>query len=116
MKWYTFRQNNSGGTFYTDKERGIAVCVIIQAPNARVANAIATTKGLYFNGCASGEDCDCCGDRWYPTDEYYATEVPMVYDKEVVACSEEESARDWGTYLGFMHPMEGEFSFIKYKE
>ena len=116
MKWYTFSQNNSGGTFHTDETKGIAVYVIIQAPNAVVANTIAIGKGLYFNGCESGEDCSCCGDRWYPADETDATEAPMIYGKEVVACSKEEAGGSWGTYLGFMHPMAGEFSFIKYKE
>lgn len=63
MKFFEFSQNNSGGSFKVDDE----VChrVIIEAANAEIATAIATSKGIYFNGVADGVDCDCCGDRWH---------------------------------------------------
>lgn len=58
--FYEFRQNNSGGFW---REPGMSV--IIEANSSEEANVIAETKGLYFNGCEEGLDCDCCGDRWY---------------------------------------------------
>lgn len=58
-RFYTYDQNNSGGIFHEDDD--VSEFVIIEALNAREANAIAETKGLYFDG--SG-DCPCCGDRW----------------------------------------------------
>lgn len=60
--FYTFYQNNSGGSFIVNDS--VAHVVIIEAPSANVANAIAEDKGLYFDGCDSGADCSCCGDRW----------------------------------------------------
>ena len=58
--FYHFHQNNSGGFLV-----GPACEVFIEANTAAEANAIALENGLYFDGCAKGMDCDCCGDRWY---------------------------------------------------
>lgn len=74
-KYYTFTQNNSGGRF-----RGPAHYVIIKATSAKQANSIAEENGLYFDGCDTGQDCNCCGDRWYRAySEKDATDVPMIY-------------------------------------
>ena len=70
MKFYVFDQNNSGG--YWDKILGYKV--IIEAENPRQANKLAEVMGIYFNGVENGEDCECCGDRWYEVDEYDAIE------------------------------------------
>ena len=58
--FYTYDQTNSGGTY-----TGPAACVIVEADSAWQANAIARKHGVYFDGCQSGKDCSCCGDRWY---------------------------------------------------
>jgi hypothetical protein len=63
-KWYRFRQNNSGGSF-----REPAVTVYIEAIDAAQANARAEDLDIYFSGEG---DCECCGARWHPTDEYDA--------------------------------------------
>lgn len=81
--FYTFNQNNSGGSFDFDKNRGITHYVIIEANDPEHANRRAEDIGIYFDGCESGEDCPCCGDRWYPTSEYYGDEIPKVYDTPV---------------------------------
>jgi len=65
--FFTFEQNNSGGSFAYDEPAGITVNVIIEAANAAEANDKAEEIGLYFNGCRDGRDCECCGDRWYAT-------------------------------------------------
>lgn len=64
-KFFTFRQNNTGGRFDFDAEAGISHYVIIEAVSAEQANNIAESIGIYFDGCDSGSYCICCGDRWY---------------------------------------------------
>lgn len=63
-KFFEFQQNNSGGSFVEDAKRGIGPRVWVEAMNAKDANARAEDIGIYFNGCQSGMDCACCGDRW----------------------------------------------------
>jgi hypothetical protein len=77
--FYHYSQNNSGGSFYIDHR--VAHHVIIEADTAEQANQIAESKGLYWNGCDLGLDCDCCGDRWYPQwrDDGGDAE-PLIYD------------------------------------
>lgn len=60
-RFYEFHQNNSGGTFDYDDDRGIAELVIVEAYSADEATSTAKSIGLYFGG---GYDCECCGDRW----------------------------------------------------
>lgn len=64
MSFFHFSQNNSGGDFVFDEKVGISCHVVIEAKDGEAANAIAEGIGLYFDGCESGRDCDCCGDRW----------------------------------------------------
>jgi hypothetical protein len=78
--FYTFIQNNSGGTWRINKD--VSKFVIIEADSVDDANDLAEEKAkIYFDGCAAGIDCDCCGDRWYPVREYDAAETPMIYDQ-----------------------------------
>lgn len=83
MKFFHFRQNNSGGSFDIDETRGLTVNVIIEATDAAHANALAETKGIYFNGCDTGMDCKCCGDRWYPAWGDDGEDEPSVYNTPV---------------------------------
>lgn len=64
-QFFHFDQNNSGGSFDFELNK-ISHHVIIEAKNANHANFLAEEIGLYFNGCEGGQDCSCCGDRWYP--------------------------------------------------
>lgn len=64
-KYYQYDQNNSGGSFAYNEERGISTRVFIEAYDAVDANHRAEMIGIYFDGCATGRDCSCCGDRWY---------------------------------------------------
>lgn len=86
MAFFHFSQNNSGGSFDFSLSDGITHHVVIEAKDAEDANVIAIAKGLYFDGCASGLDCSCCGDRWY---RQYRDEdgddSPKVYDEPVHA-------------------------------
>lgn len=78
--FYTFVQNNSGGSFVVNSE--VTTYVIIEADSADEANQIAESKGIYFDGCATGDDCECCGDRWYTVDGYDAEQVPSIYGED----------------------------------
>lgn len=83
-KFFTFYQNNSGGSFDIDLSSGISKYVIIEAKNADQANDIALGIGLYFYGCSSGNDCSCCGDRWQEASDDEGTELPSIYGENVV--------------------------------
>lgn len=78
--FYTFSQNNSGGSF-----SGPAHYVIVEADDHDEANQIAQdVAGVYFNGCEDGSDCPCCGDRWYPMGSWEeADTVPSIYGDPV---------------------------------
>jgi len=62
MNFYEFTQNNSGGSWVTDEH--LAHRVVIEANNEEEAMEKAQSLGVYFDGCSSGQDCGCCGDRW----------------------------------------------------
>lgn len=76
MLFYTYDQNNSGGSFHDPAEY-----VIIEASSADDANRRAEEKGLYFDGAG---DCSCCGNRWsaqYGDND--GTKQPEIYGKPV---------------------------------
>ena len=75
MKFYFFDQNNSGGSFVVDDK--LCHRVIIEASNVDEAIDIAENMGIYFDGCSTGNDCECCGDRWYRP--YDGHEYPYAY-------------------------------------
>jgi len=82
VKYYEFRQNNSRGVFHVDDNFGENV--IIAARTADEANQRAEKIGVYFAGCATGRDCDCCGDRWssiWRNDK--GTSTPSIYGKSI---------------------------------
>lgn len=64
-KLYSFRQNNAFGSW----DEGVGHNVLVEASTSEEANERAQVAGVYFNGCATGRDCDCCGDRWYTSYE-----------------------------------------------
>lgn len=73
MTYYTYRQNNSGGSFSDP-----AINVVIKADSPAEADAIAITKGIYFDPTFE-IDCDCCGNRWYPATGYDGSDsIPEV--------------------------------------
>ncbi|MYR43102.1 hypothetical protein [Streptomyces sp. SID5910] len=79
--FFEFNQNNSGGGFDFDAERGITHHVIVEADDAAHANYRAERIGLYFDGDG---DCACCGYRW--SEQWAADkgdEVPSIYGEAV---------------------------------
>ena len=80
-KFFTYHQNNSGGSFEIDNH--VALFVIIEADTWQEADEIAIEKGLYFDGCQKGVDCSCCGDRWYSAEwGGTPTDKPSIYGKD----------------------------------
>jgi hypothetical protein len=80
LKWWQYAQNNSGGDF-----TGPAHLVFVKAATADQADAVAVQHGIYFNGCDTGEDCECCGDRWsYATKPYYSVDSDLLFDKSLL--------------------------------
>lgn len=90
-KFYTFSQNNSGG--YFERDDNLAEDVIIEANDAKHANNLAEEKGIYFDGCYSGIDCNCCGDRWDRVDDGEGKDRPLIYGSDLEGCN------DWRLHL-----------------
>jgi hypothetical protein len=109
-KFYTFNQNNSGGSFVYDEEVGIGEYVIIEAINADDANSRAEDIGLYFNGCEDGYDCECCGDRWSMVWGGEGDEVPMIYGQPV-----EEVEKSGYRNQAYVHYIDETFKRVELK-
>lgn len=62
--FFYYRQTNSGGSVFVSEKKGIGHVVWIEAIDEKDADARAEEIGIYFDGCSSGRDCNCCGDRW----------------------------------------------------
>jgi len=77
--FYTYHQNNSGGSFNVNDR--VCPYVIIQAVSPRDADRRAEDIGIYFNGVNEGNDCPCCGDRWIEAWED-GTDQPLIYGQE----------------------------------
>jgi hypothetical protein len=103
MPFYTFNQNNSGGSFDHDPNAGIGYCVCVEAANETDANQRAEQIGLYFNGCDSGMDCDCCGDRWYEQWREEGDETPTLYGKPLTG--------GWGL-PSYIHYLDGRVEMV----
>lgn len=109
-KFYYFSQNNSGGSFHMDDLAGIGECVIIEATSAKHANSRAEEIGLYFNGCESGQDCSCCGDRWDAAYSDEGDEVPSIYGSPI----EEKEAGMFREKV-YVHYLNGSFKRHDFK-
>lgn len=88
LKWFHFRQNNSGGSFVVDKN--VSHHVFIQAANA--ADTIAVGEKFFDNS----DSCECCGERWscYVSDNS-GNSLPFVYD-EPLENYNDIWMEDWG--------------------
>ena len=72
--FYTYSQNNSGGSFIGPHY------IIVEADSARQANSIAQDHDVYYDGVEFGDDCECCGDRWEPIEkDSEGTQSPMIW-------------------------------------
>lgn len=110
-KWWTFDQNNTGGSFDHDESAGIGYKVWIEAHSADEASARAQDIGIYFDGCRDGTDCPCCGDRWY--EPWGDGDIsPKFYGDAVrPAQGDEAPSLNW-EIPSYMHPLNGQFSAV----
>lgn len=108
MAFYLFYQNNSFGRFEESEEGGISIYVIIEAGNAQDADGRAESIGIYFDGCESGIDCPCCGDRWHPADDSDGQAQPKVYDRLVTGPRDEKLTRWTGGPEVYVHYADGQ--------
>lgn len=117
--FFHFDQSNSGGSFHVDQTVGISHHVLVEATTRDEANNRAEAIGLYFDGCATGEDCSCCGDRWSRQEDYSSepTAEPTVGERIVHPGdgfpAKDEGAPMFGKWLkegipeGFIHYADG---------
>ena len=110
-KFYTYNQNNSGGSFDIDKKRGISEYVCVEALNSDDANRRAEDIGIYFDGCNNDIDCDCCGDRWYETSESDGYKVPSIYGEPI-----EGMEKSFYRNFCFVHFLDGSFKKYEFKQ
>lgn len=97
--FYHFSQNNSGGRFRVDLDRGITVDVIVEADTLEEAQARAEDIGLYWDGVSDGSDCECCGDRWSRPYGNLDPE-PMLYGIPVLQHVHSSEFTQWVTQKG----------------
>lgn len=106
-KFYTVRQNNSGGYCEENEEDGIGEYIIVEAPNDDYAEdklrKIVENYSVY---------CPCCGERWYINTYNDGKDVPMIYDEPV-----EQYENSWlsGTQTIYIHYMDGRIEKIEKK-
>lgn len=87
--FYTYIQNNSGGSFHINPGRGIDYYVIVEAESPQHADDRAEGIGIYFDP-EYLIDCSCCGSRWSPADDWCEHETPTVYGGEGVDFDSDE--------------------------
>lgn len=109
-KFYCFRQNNSGGVFINDDDKGICEYVIIEAESGDDANERAEKIGLYFDGASYGRDCSCCGDRWYRAYGKEGADTPMLYNDSIYDVIAGEYRK--GAYI---HYIEKQMEYVPFK-
>lgn len=90
MSFYKWQQNNTGGIFVTNDK--LCHQIIIEADTEEESEQKAFDMGVYYDGVESGDDCDCCGDRWYSPDKY---EFPFTYSIGIVF----DNVEDYAQYL-----------------
>lgn len=116
-KWFHYIQNNSGGRFVFNERSGITHHVFIEAHNAEEADERAMSIGIYFDGCDIGDDCHCCGDRWYRAYDSSGTDTPQYYNngKDIRVVKPDFVIR-WteSNPECVIHPMNEKFKFLCY--
>lgn len=112
MAFFEFTQNNSGGT-YSFSDNAYSRFVVIEAPSATTANALALGLGLYWDGVDKGYDCACCGSRWSQAWSDDGDEKPSHYGDPI---HEMEAyswrGRDDDKPEGFVHYLNGKIEAV----
>lgn len=104
--FYTFHQNNSGGSFVEDERSGITSAVIVEADNSDEANNLAQRIGVYFDEDYS-VDCECCGTRWSAAWEDEGRKVPSIYEQDVSGGTYSTKWSRWTDLAAYIHYKDG---------
>ena len=64
MKYYLFKQNNSGNFYIKDNDFGINENIIIEAENENEADSIFFNIAKKYGYEKFNDFCKCCGPRW----------------------------------------------------
>lgn len=80
--FYPYSQNNSGGSFDFAPAKGISHFVWIEADSPEEADLRAKKIGIYFD-LEYNWDCPCCGTRWSPAEQFYASETANYYGERL---------------------------------
>lgn len=103
LKWYTMRQNNSGGYFIRNNE--VRDTVIVQASSPEDAESRAESII-----CGNDYYCECCGERWHTWfSEGDGEEVPSLYGKPI-----DELDRESFRYDAVLYYFDGTKRFYKF--
>jgi len=107
--FYTFSQNNSGGSFeVTDS---VAEYVVVEANDLTHAIERALAIGIYFDGVNAGLDCECCGDRWSEPYRDNGTPTPefgiWVLDGGHVRAAYDSAFSPWTDPVAIIHFLKG---------
>jgi hypothetical protein len=106
--FYTFNQNNSGGSF--TRSDNVDHYVSVEGNSIDEVIKRALIIGIYFNGCDSGWDCSCCGDRWYPPyDDDDLVDAPGKYDTPF--CDPVDSVKDPSRHTVVIHYADGRIGY-----
>lgn len=101
--FFKYSQNNSGGSFTVNNE--VCHTIYIEAESAVEANYKAEELGCYWDGVANGEDCPCCGDRWYPCGDadFIDLDSPIfagVYKGTYSELTDDDVVEEWNEKYG----------------
>lgn len=79
IKWYSYSQNNSGGSFIENEN--ICEWMLIEANTADEANQIMTD---IVDSNDAWDYCPCCGERWdINMDESDGHDVPSIWEEPI---------------------------------
>ena len=104
-QFYTYRQNNSGGYWENEPDKGIGHYVIIEALNSKDADDRAENIGIEFD-----TGCSCCGSRWSESWNDDGTDIPEIYGEDPRKMFKDSYSK--GNTLIFVHYFDGHFEQI----
>lgn len=106
LKWFHYRQNNSGGYLIVNDE--VAEDVFIQASSA--AEAEERAEAIFAE---NSEYCECCGRRWSTgwKSDSDGTDVPCSYGTPIT-----EEAATYFSEHARLHHYDGRIEAFKYHQ
>lgn len=108
--FFNFNQNNSGGYFVEDLDKGVCEEIIIEADSVEAAVDKLYRIGSDVDGFHNY--CSCCGERWNDwIDDDEGTEEPEIYGEPVGRVKAGPFSEK-----AFVHYADGSFKLFTHKE